>query len=187
MTTRLGCKKGLCALLGANFAPNFAPNLLYYLVSSRQESCGSLSTVLQNGSSYGLKLPFFPLRRLNKKCYNGCGAPLGGAETLKKYDIKRLFTSWWDGRVRGRASALGRARLGLVRNRCLQLPLGCIQGGSCCPGRVVERERARWHDPVLGRWLGLTPEQPALCLRGFPRRPRAAPSRASDPPGLGRR
>eukprot|EP00964_Phaeocystis_antarctica_P064179 scaffold38585_cov21-Phaeocystis_antarctica.AAC.1 len=60
-------------------------------------------------------------------------------------------------------------------------------GGSCCPGRVVERERARWYDPVLGRWLGLTPEQPALCLRGFPRRPRAAPSRVSDPPGLGRR
>ena len=82
---------------------------------------------------------------------------------------------------------IGRARLGLVRNRCLQLPLGCIQGGSCCPGRVVERERARWHDPVLGRWLGLTPEQPALCLRGFPGWPRAAPSRVSDPPGLGRR
>eukprot|EP00964_Phaeocystis_antarctica_P021087 scaffold11672_cov62-Phaeocystis_antarctica.AAC.2 len=48
--------------------------------------------------------------------------------------------------------------------------------------RVVERERARWHDPVLGRLLGLTPEQPALCLRGFPRRPRAAPSRVSGPP-----
>eukprot|EP00964_Phaeocystis_antarctica_P005554 scaffold3031_cov27-Phaeocystis_antarctica.AAC.1 len=63
----------------------------------------------------------------------------------------------------------------------------CATGGSCCPGRVVERERVRWHDPVLGRWLGLTPEQPALCLRGFPRRPRAAPSRVSDPPGLGRR
>eukprot|EP00964_Phaeocystis_antarctica_P003580 scaffold1936_cov51-Phaeocystis_antarctica.AAC.1 len=75
------------------------------------------------------------------------------------------------------SSHIGRARLGLARNRCLQLPLGCIQGGSCCPGRVVERERARWHDPVLGRWLGLTPEQPALCLRGFPRR-----SRGSDPP-----
>jgi len=56
--------------------------------------------------------------------------------------------------------------------------------GTCC----FERERARWHgNPVLGRWLGLTPEQPALCLRGFPRRPRAAPSRVSDPPGLGRR
>ena len=40
---------------------------------------------------------------------------------------------------------------------------------------------------MLGRWLGLTPEQPALCLRGFPGWPRAAPSRVSDPPGLGRR
>ena len=30
-------------------------------------------------------------------------------------------------------------------------------------------------------------EQPALCLRGFPRRPRVALSRVSDPPGLGRR
>jgi len=41
-------------------------------------------------------------------------------------------------------------------------PLGCMQGGSRCPGRAVEPERARWHDPVLGRWLGLTPERPAL-------------------------
>ena len=46
---------------------------------------------------------------------------------------------------------------------------------------------SRWHDPVLGRWLGLTPEQPAHCLRGFPECPRAAPSRVGDPPGLGRR
>ena len=30
---------------------------------------------------------------------------------------------------------------------------------------------------VLGRWHGLTPEQPAHCLRGFPECPRAAPSR----------
>ena len=39
----------------------------------------------------------------------------------------------------------------------------------------------------LGRWLGLTPEQPAYCLRGFPECPRAAPSRVGDPSGLGRR
>ena len=62
-----------------------------------------------------------------------------------------------------------------------------MQGGSRCPGRAVEPERARWHDPVLGRWLGLTPEQPALCLRGFPGRLRVALSRISDPHGLGRR
>ena len=37
-------------------------------------------------------------------------------------------------------------------------------------------------DPVLGRWLGLTPEQPAHFLRGFPECPRAAPSRVGDPP-----
>ena len=43
---------------------------------------------------------------------------------------------------------------------------------------------SRWHDPVLGRWLGLTPEQPAHFLRGFPECPRAAPSRVGDPPGL---
>ena len=30
-------------------------------------------------------------------------------------------------------------------------------------------------------------ERPALCLRGFPGRPRVALSRVSDPPGLGRR
>ena len=40
---------------------------------------------------------------------------------------------------------------------------------------------------MLGRWLGLTPEQPAHFLRGFPECPRAAPSRVGDPPGLGRR
>ena len=33
--------------------------------------------------------------------------------------------------------------------------------------RAVERQRARWHDPVLRRWLGLTPKRPALCLRGL--------------------
>ena len=40
---------------------------------------------------------------------------------------------------------------------------------------------------MLGRWLGLTPEQPAHFLRGFPECPRAAPSWVGDPPGLGRR
>ena len=30
-------------------------------------------------------------------------------------------------------------------------PFGCMQGGSRCPGPAVEPERARWHDPVLGR------------------------------------
>ena len=30
---------------------------------------------------------------------------------------------------------------------------------------------------MLRRWLGLTPERPALCLRGYPRRPRVALSR----------
>ena len=82
---------------------------------------------------------------------------------------------------------ISRARLGLVLQSCRRVPLGCMQGGSRCPGPAVEPVRARWHDPVLGRWLGLTPEQPALCLRRFPRRPRVALSRVSDPPGLGRR
>jgi hypothetical protein len=63
---------------------------------------------------------------------------------------------------------IARARLGLVLRRCPEIPPGHMQGGSRCPGRAVEPERARWHDPVLGRWLGLTPVQPALCLRGFP-------------------
>ena len=40
---------------------------------------------------------------------------------------------------------------------------------------------------MLGRWLGLTPEQPTHFLRGFPECPRAAPSRVGDPPGLGGR
>ena len=81
---------------------------------------------------------------------------------------------------------IARARLGLVLQSCPRVPLGCMQGGSHWSGRAVEPERARWHDPVLGRWLGLTPERPALCLRGFPGRPRVALSRVSDPPGLGR-
>ena len=82
---------------------------------------------------------------------------------------------------------MSRVRLGLVLKRCLQVPLGCMQGGRHCLARAVERQRVRWHDPVLGRWLGLTPEQPAHCLRDFLECPRAAPSRVGDPPGLGRR
>ena len=81
---------------------------------------------------------------------------------------------------------VARACLGLVLQSCAWVPLGCMQGGSHWPGPAVEPERARWHDLVLGRWLGLTPERPALCLRGYPRRPRVALSRVSDPPGLGR-
>eukprot|EP00964_Phaeocystis_antarctica_P094412 scaffold61153_cov52-Phaeocystis_antarctica.AAC.1 len=53
-----------------------------------------------------------------------------------------------------------------------------MQGGNRCLGRAIERQRARWHDPVLKyrcRWLGLTPEQPALCLRGFPGWPPGQP------------
>ena len=82
---------------------------------------------------------------------------------------------------------IARARLGLTLRRCPVVLFQYMQGGSRCPGRAVEPERARWHNPVLGRWLGLTPEQPALCLRGFPGRLRVTLSRVSDPPGLGRR
>ena len=82
---------------------------------------------------------------------------------------------------------IARACLGLMLKSCPRVPLGCMQGGSHWSGRAVEPERARWHDPVLGRWLGLTPERTALCLSGYPRRPRVALSRVSDPPGLGRR
>jgi len=81
---------------------------------------------------------------------------------------------------------IARACLGLVLQSCPRVPLGCMQGGSHWPGRAVEPERARWHDPVLDRWLGLTPERPAPCLRGFPRRPRVTLSRVSDPPGPAR-
>ena len=40
-------------------------------------------------------------------------------------------------------------KLGLVLQGCPRVPLGCMQGGSRCPGPAVEPERARWHDPVL--------------------------------------
>ena len=83
---------------------------------------------------------------------------------------------------------IARARLELVFRRCPVVLPQHMQGGSRCPGRAVEPERARWHDPVLGRWLhGLTSEQPGLCLRGFPGRLRVDLGRVSDPPGLGRR
>ena len=59
--------------------------------------------------------------------------------------------------------------------------------GNKQAGKQRKPERARWHDPVLGRWLGLTPEQPALCLGASQARPRVVLSRFSDPPGLGRR
>ena len=62
-----------------------------------------------------------------------------------------------------------------------------MQGGRHCLDRAVERQCVRWHDPVLGRWLGLTPEQPAHYLRDFPECSRPAPSRVGDPPGMGRR
>ena len=42
--------------------------------------------------------------------------------------------------------------------------------------RDVERQRARWHDPVLRRWLGLTPKRPALCLREKSQRARKSES-----------
>ena len=57
---------------------------------------------------------------------------------------------------------IARGCLGLVLQSCLRVPLECMQGGSHWPGPAVEPERAQWHDPVLGRWLGLTPERPAL-------------------------
>ena len=49
--------------------------------------------------------------------------------------------------------------------------------------RAVERQRARWHDPVLRRWLGLTSKRPALCLREKgqrARRSRAATKQGSE-------
>ena len=42
--------------------------------------------------------------------------------------------------------------------------------------RAVERQRARWHDPVQRRWLGLTPKRPALCLREKSQRARKSES-----------
>ena len=46
--------------------------------------------------------------------------------------------------------------------------------------RAVERQRARWHDPVLRRWLGLTPKRPALCLREKSQRARKSESQKSQ-------
>ena len=86
---------------------------------------------------------------------------------------------------------IARARLGLVTKRFLEVPPERMQGGSpgsLWPGRALERQRSRQRiTRVLRRWLGLTPERPALHLRGSPRRPRVALSRVSDPPGLGGR
>eukprot|EP00964_Phaeocystis_antarctica_P125076 scaffold88713_cov24-Phaeocystis_antarctica.AAC.1 len=51
---------------------------------------------------------------------------------------------------------------------------GARLGGADCTLTCFARTQP---ESGAGRWLGLTPEQPALCLRGFLRRPRAAPSR----------
>ena len=74
-------------------------------------------------------------------------------------------------------SSNSRARLGLVLKRRLKLLLGCMQGGRHCLARAVERQRVRSHDPVLGRWLGLTPEQPPASIlpEGLPRVPQGSP------------
>ena len=58
---------------------------------------------------------------------------------------------------------MSRARLGLVLKRCLQVPLGYMQGGRhAWDVMLSDSACAVVCDPVLGRWLGLTPEQPAL-------------------------
>ena len=58
-----------------------------------------------------------------------------------------------------------------------QLPLGYMQGGTAIARNMLLSDRglARQRGMTLcwGRWLGLTPEQPALCLRGLPGWPRA--------------
>jgi hypothetical protein len=66
-----------------------------------------------------------------------------------------------------------------------------MQGGSHWSGRAVEPERARWHDPVLGRWLGLTPEQPPTSTlpEGLPKVAQGGPAVGLvtlPRPGLGR-
>ena len=72
------------------------------------------------------------------------------------------------------SSSSYRARLDLVIKT--EVPPEGTQGGSRWPRRAVERQLARWHDPVLRPtvrgWLGLMPERPALCLTGLPRRTR---------------
>ena len=108
-----------------------------------------------------------------------CRARNDMAATQRRY--RRQRQRW----VTARAH-IARACLGLVLQSCLRVPLECMQGGSHWPGPAVEPERAQRHDPVLGRWRGLTPERPALCRRGEPRRSRVDLSRVSDPPGLGR-
>jgi hypothetical protein len=78
---------------------------------------------------------------------------------------------------------IARARLGLVLNYWCsgagapEIPPEHMQGDSRCPGPAVEPERARWHDPVLGRpvSLGLTPERLALCLRSVPKAAQGGP------------
>ena len=82
---------------------------------------------------------------------------------------------------------IARARLGLVLSWCSRgvpgYPLDVCKVATIGRYLLFERERAQWHDPVLGRGLGLTPERPALCLRGCPRRPTVALGRVSDPRG----
>jgi len=73
----------------------------------------------------------------------------------KIVDIHNDLTTEVTARSSYRARALRAGAQEVPRD---PIPPEHMQGGSRCPGPAVEPERARWHDPVLGRWLGLTPQ-----------------------------
>ena len=82
----------------------------------------------------------------------------------KIVDIHNDLTTEVTARSSYRARALRAGAQEVPRD---PIPPEHMQGGSRCPGPAVEPERARWHDPVLGRWLGLTPERLRGCGEGW--------------------
>ena len=77
---------------------------------------------------------------------------------------------------------IARESLGLVTERCLEVPPECMQGGSLWPGRALERQCITRAAPRGG--LGSIRLSDQHSMRGFPRRPKVALSRICDPPGL---
>ena len=134
-------------------------------VSNAQRGCVRLHGVVQ--SSTGLEVDDDRRKRLGEKGWARrsvvvCAVGPSGAAVFEAVLGREEYGSGEDGAVEW-------------EKNMLEFADGNFNdAGMRYERRDVERQRARWHDPVLRRWLGLTPKRPALCLRGLPRRPRAA-------------
>ena len=135
-------------------------------VSNAQRGCVRLHGVVQ--SSTGLEVDDDRRKRLGEKGWARrsvvvCAVGPSGAAVFEAVLGREEYGSGEDGAVEW-------------EKNMLEFADGNFNdAGMRYERRDVERQRARWHDPVLRRWLGLTPKRPALCLRwvsqGDPGRP----------------